>query len=813
MALRLKIAALVVILASLVTANAANDFADPHKVISLARALIKSGHAADVETLYRRAVAVWPEDAGLRRDFARLMASDKATRAGASKAYSEAVELAPRDAVLAAEFAEFLAASGDGVASAIQYRRAFELDPQSQAALGGYVRQVSRLGAAPVAIRQISANLTRTPDDLPGRLALGALLLSEARASDALDQFLRALRADPANRLAARAAAEANLALGFYGQAELLFSRARETPAKALADKARVLLASGRPEAALSVLQAGAADVEKEPEALVALSDAYRALGDSARERSVLENLVSLHGASQSPALERLARSHWEAGDRESSRALCERLLQADPKNPAGTFCLIALGAPADELPLVKDANTPQRRAGLDQELGEAALSWGQADEAAARLRRVVQQRPNSQRALLALGAALTRVGDAAGAASAFAACDRRNLTALLGLAEALLRQGNAKGCAAVLRQALGLDDNNFRAGLLLAEASRRLGDDGAAVLLLTDLARRAPESKSVRNSLNEALLSLDRPYRAGSRQGESLHGGLPLLPGDTVRVSFPGRAASAAEASLDESGWLRLPRLDPINARCMTADELAAEIVRRAGSPTGAPPIEVAPVRLQRAALTVAGAVYTPGGFLVRRGLDLREGLMLASGARPEAGRGVYVVRWAGTCGRAGGEVEVYGRAAAEEGRVRLERPLRAGDLLFVPEADAAFVTGRVARPGVVAARAGMTLRQAVEGAGGVTEGARREAVRLLRLLPDGSAYRQFTVDLAEVERGGIGDVVLRPGDVIEVPSASGGGLNSLGELLQRAAQAGGGPPPADSDVVGATTGGERRP
>jgi polysaccharide export outer membrane protein len=812
MAPRLLIAALV-ISASLAAANGADDFKDPQAVVSLARALIQTGHAAEVQTLYERAAAVWPEDEKLRREFARLMAGDKATRAAATRAYSDAAALAPQDSQLALEFAAFLAASGDTVSSALQYHRAFELEPRSEAALAGYVRQMSHLGASPVAIRQISTGLSRSTGDLPGRLLLGELLLSEARAGDALDQFSSALRADPENRIAARGVAESYLALGFYDQAELLFSRAPEGAGLKLADEARVFLASGRPEMALSVLSGGPGAVEKEPEALAVLSDAYRALGDSARERATLERLVSLHGRSHLPALERLARVYAEAGDKDASRAACDELLRADAKNSVGTFCLAEFGARPESLPLVKDASTPQRRAGLDQELGEAALFWGRPDEAAARLRRVLQQRPDSPRALLALGAALARKGDAAGAASAFAAVrDRGNLTALLGLAQAELRQGNAKASIAVLRQALGYDADNFRADLTLAEASRRLGDDGLAVALLTELARRAPESKSVGESLHESLLALDRPYRSYARGDDGASPNLLLIPGDTIRVSVPGHAALDAEATLDDSGLLRLPYVaGAIEARCTTVGELRAEIERRGGERLRGLSVEVTPVRFQRASLTVAGAVHAPGGFLVRKTLDLREGLMLAGGTRPEAGRRVFVVRGAGTCGD--GAVEVYDRAASEEGRVKLERPLRAGDLVFVPDADAVFITGGVARPSVLAARGGLSLLKAVERVGGTVEGARLDGVRLMRLLPDGSGYQQYTVDLGEVEKERVGDVLLRPGDIVEVPSASGGvGLQSLGKLLQQTAATPASAPPSQGAVAGAAAG-ERSP
>ena len=62
-------------------------------------------------------------------------------------------------------------------------------------------------------------------------------------------------------------------------------------------------------------------------------------------------------------------------------------------------------------------------------------------------------------------------------------------------------------------------------------------------------------------------------------------------------------------------------------------------------------------------------------------------------------------------------------------------------------------------------------------------------------RLLPDGASYRQHQVSLQDIEGGRVGDVVLEPGDVIDVPAVGGERTLNFATLLQRIARQ---PPPA---------------
>lgn len=803
------------------TSAAAARGDDLQALLAEARSQTSAGQIAKAIELYRRIVLLSPTDTAIHKELARLLTRNHETRVEAENVYREAVAVAPRDAGLAVERAANLAAGGDSVEAALEYLRAFEMAPDNEAAVHGFTRQILRLGATPTQIKQSSENLTKQPHNVALRLLLAELLRSEARYNDALDHYWLAQRAAPENLLALRGAAEVSLALGYYGRAEELFAQAaaRGSRGRALADQARVLLTTERPEAALELLSANLADVEKEPAGLIALADSYRALGQTAQERASLEVLLALHPRAEIAALERLARILLEQENKEAAQNACRRLLLLDSRNAVGTLGLNLLGLTPPAQPEVTAENvTAARRSGRDQEAGEAALFLNQPALAIRNLRGALASRADSPQLLLELGGVLLETKDADGAAAAFAPLAITlgpRPDALFGLARVETLRHNPQRALANYEAVLRLDATNVRGLWGQAEALQSIGDSGRAALLFSDLARRAPESSRINDRLRESLVALGRSYRsvkpdAAPRQrannlaSEHIRQPIVVKPmlvepvleaGDVLRMKVGRRPISDREVSLDENGMVHPHFLaEPINARCLTARELSREISKRRGTGAGAT-AEVTIAEYRRLPLLVTGAVRLPGSFNVRTTLNLREGLMLAGGADPRAGRSVHVIRGANRCGgqasdRTTKEVETYGRVAAEEGQVNLARPLGAGDIVIVPEADTAFVTGAVVRPDTIAVRAGMTLLRAVESLGGTLDGARRDYVRLLRLLPDGVSRQQFTASLPEIERRLIGDITLQPGDVISIPfTAREDETRSFAALLRRAA------------------------
>jgi len=798
---------------------------DAQSLQSEARAKVKAGKTDEAIDLYRRAVALAPTDTSVYTELARLLAQNKKTRRESEKFYEVASAIAPRDEAIAIERAANLAAMGDSVNAALEYRRAFELSPDDEIAAQGFVRQVAHLGATPVQIKQLSAKLVTTPDDVAARILLAELLRDEARYNEALDQYTRLARTSTNNPLVLSGTAEAWLALGYFRRAEEAFTQVAAHslwPSQTIANQARVNLASEQPEAALRLLTEQPAQINQDPRALLVLADAYRFLNLKAQERTILEKTLALGKGETLTTLERLVRVFFEMNDKEALTEASQKLLNFDPNNAVGGLALNLSGTSAPTAPTPEEqASTPARRAGLNREAGEAALFLNRPALALAPLRRARATQKDSLRSALSLGTALLRTGDANNADEAAAAFsdvaigDGLRLDGLLGLAQVETIRGKPERALAIYENVLRLDPNNFRGQVGQAESLHALGNDERAAGLLAELARRAPDSMAINNRFRETLTVLGRGYRivpriasraaVGSVGSENLpfptqeifpETIVPLLGGgDVLRVRVPRRPRLNAELRVDERGMARVPFVkELLDTGCLSELELGTEIIRRSAAQLAGSNVEIVATEFLRAPLTVAGAVYLPGTFNVRRMLDLRSSLMLASGLTPRAGRNVYVIR--GTCQAQSGkadEVETYERTAAVEGLVNLKRLLGAGDTVVVPEADTAFVIGAVARPSIIAAHDGLTLQQAVAQVGGAVAGARRDQILLQRLLPDSVSRRRFDVNLIEIEEQRIGDVIIAPGDIIEVLTVSGGEkTNSFATLLQRAAMMG---------------------
>ncbi|MBA2646593.1 MAG: tetratricopeptide repeat protein [Pyrinomonadaceae bacterium] len=792
---------------ALVVAQTATGGTDPQSLRADAQAKAGAGKITEAIELYRRAAQLAPSDPNVLVELARLLARETKTRAEAEKLYSNAATLAPRDAGLTVERAANLVALGEGVNAILEYRRAFEIAPDDETAARGFVSQVVRLGATPIQITQLSEKLAAKPDDLASRLLLAELLRAEARYNDALNHYWLATRADANNSFALRGTAETWLALNYFRHAEEHFARAAGEPSgvQALTNRARVLTAAGQPEAAIRMLASPSARIERVPGALLALADAYREVGWLKQERATLERLLALDPKEKVSPLEKLIRVLYRINDAKALAKISQQLLAIDPNNAVGALATVKGKTIPAPLATPAQTMTPARRAGLDQEAAEAALFLGQTTAALPPLRRALTIWPDSLRLKIALGAALLRTDDGEGAVTAFtdvATYAGPRPDALLGLARGELLRRQPERARSAYDDVLRLDPMNFHALLGQAEAFRLAGDDERAAAILTDLSRRAPDSRSVNTRLRERLLSIGRSYEtkpefALVQVGNPASVPLAIEPllgeGDTVRVKIAGQPRLAVEVSVDENGLIRLPFLDEaITARCLSERELGDKIIKRGGVRLANSPIEVNITAYKRAPLVVAGAVYLPGGFNVRTALDLRASLMIASGTTPRAGRSIYVMR--GACKPlklqsrvAGmGDIEVYGRRAAAEGRIKLARPLRAGDAVIVPEVDDVFITGVVAQPNVLKRGGGLTLQQAIERSGGMLKNSDRDRVRVWRLLPDGASYREHQVNLSDIEGGRVGDVVLESGDIVDVPAAGNKGTNSFAVLLR---------------------------
>jgi polysaccharide biosynthesis/export protein len=141
-----------------------------------------------------------------------------------------------------------------------------------------------------------------------------------------------------------------------------------------------------------------------------------------------------------------------------------------------------------------------------------------------------------------------------------------------------------------------------------------------------------------------------------------------------------------------------------------------------------------------------VVGEVRSPGGLQLIGAMTLIEALARAGSITERAGPELMVVR-----PKAGAPLPDLSQLAqgapgtnADIVRVNVQNlqagalgqniPLQAGDIIFVPRAETVFVSGQVHSSGEYVIRKGMTVRQVLSLAGGVTDRGSTRRIQIIR-------------------------------------------------------------------------------
>jgi polysaccharide export outer membrane protein len=164
-----------------------------------------------------------------------------------------------------------------------------------------------------------------------------------------------------------------------------------------------------------------------------------------------------------------------------------------------------------------------------------------------------------------------------------------------------------------------------------------------------------------------------------------------------------------------------------------------------------------------------VMGEVKQPGPLPFTGSMTLIEALARAGSVSEHAGAEALIVRSADGTAAAPAAIDSASSARADAIHVDLQKlqsgtlaqnvTLHAGDTIFVPRVETVFVSGQVRTPGEYALRPGMTVRQALALAGGVTDRGSTRRVQIIRV-----------VNGNETVLGGDLQRTVQPGDTIVV-------------------------------------------
>ncbi len=258
----------------------------------------------------------------------------------------------------------------------------------------------------------------------------------------------------------------------------------------------------------------------------------------------------------------------------------------------------------------------------------------------------------------------------------------------------------------------------------------------------------------------------------------------LVLLPGDRVNIELTSAATTQIPNVLVEpAGTVHMPLAGDIEVRGLGLVAAEAKLKAALQRYDSLVHVTVSIATLDGHKVTVAGAVRNPGVIPLQPAARLTDVVLAAGGAVMNLVNGQMVsgsdLRTARLT-RDGAEVPVdFEKAMA--GDVMHNVYMRAGDQVYIPSERGLTISvmGQTTG-GVVQWSPGVRLTEVLAMSGGVTVGADKSDIRILRGPLD--ATRVYQASLRKIVDGESHDVELYPGDVVFVTDH---GIENFGEVM----------------------------
>lgn len=234
------------------------------------------------------------------------------------------------------------------------------------------------------------------------------------------------------------------------------------------------------------------------------------------------------------------------------------------------------------------------------------------------------------------------------------------------------------------------------------------------------------------------------------------------LGPGDIVRVQLFGNQNETLNLSVTRDGSVNFPKLGPIQVAGLGIDDVRTVIDRRVAKELIGVQTNITLGPLRGVQVFLLGDARQPGAYSVS-GLATISNALTAGGGVATTGslRRIELKR----AGRVVQRLDLYDFLL--RGDSSRDVRLQAGDAVFIPPVGPrATVAGAVTRPAVYEMSGMLTVRGAIDLAGGLAGNARRGQVTLERV--DANGQRQLrSLDVRDADALAI---TLRDGDRLEV-------------------------------------------
>ncbi len=264
--------------------------------------------------------------------------------------------------------------------------------------------------------------------------------------------------------------------------------------------------------------------------------------------------------------------------------------------------------------------------------------------------------------------------------------------------------------------------------------------------------------------------LAQSPPVVVGSKGRGGLRTDYRIGPGDVIQIDVAGEPELRRKVKVMEQGTIRLPFIDQeLKIAGMSEAEVTTMLRQSYTSILKDPQVTVFIEEYNSRMASIAGAVNQPKQISLTRELRLYDLISLAGGINEKAGNIAQLIHT-----QPEDSLEVIDLRDLVR-RPELNRVIREGDFINIPEAGIFYVTGNVNKPGSFPLKDSVKLTQAIAMAGGVMSDSKKREIKLVRSADASQTVTtEVVVDLFEIEKDPRKDLVLRPYDVVMVPEST---------------------------------------
>ena len=239
----------------------------------------------------------------------------------------------------------------------------------------------------------------------------------------------------------------------------------------------------------------------------------------------------------------------------------------------------------------------------------------------------------------------------------------------------------------------------------------------------------------------------------------------------DILGIKVFGEDALSNNYTVDSDGSITFPLIGRVQVAGKTTREIEEQLIKLlAGDYIRRPQVSVEIAQFRSRSIFVLGEVKNPGRYTIQGPQTLLEVIAHAGSTTPTASNTIIVQRYKEGIANAvstaalpddtqTAEVLRVSLEDLREGKLNANIILQDSDTIIVPPAERFYVTGYVKQPGSFVLRPGMTVRQAIAEAGGLTERGSNRRIKIIRRA--GEKEVELDADMSDL---------VRPNDTIRV-------------------------------------------